>query len=174
MRAIVCAFRMAWSPCDLDFMQLLMSKVTTGRKCYNTLMFIDKRSRRLKRVLNHRRTMACVSENLGDDGRYLNSDHPGWSPSCYPLYQRFSNYGIHLLKGDILSSRRIQRYKGVQTNSINVCIKKIIQLHFMCVFIIEIHLCCLSEYTLISLCLRNVCLRQTLKIIRFIRHRVFN
>lgn len=22
--------------------------------------------------------MACVSENSGDDGRYLNSDHPGW------------------------------------------------------------------------------------------------
>lgn len=25
-----------------------------------------------------RGTMACVSENSGDDGRYLNSDHPGW------------------------------------------------------------------------------------------------
>lgn len=35
--------------------------------------------------------MACVSENSGDDGRYLNSDHPGWSPSCYPLYQGLSN-----------------------------------------------------------------------------------
>lgn len=51
-------------------------------------------SRRLKRVLNQRGTTACVSENSGDDERYLNSDHPGWSLSCYPLHQRFSNCGI--------------------------------------------------------------------------------
>lgn len=88
---------------------------TRVRKCYNTSsMFIDssREAAGMKRVLNHRRTMACVSENSRDDGRYLNSDHPGWSPSCYPLHQRFSYCGIrHRIRRFHLSERDLEGRK---------------------------------------------------------------